>query len=185
MNGLKYTLLIALLAVPLILLKACGTTALPNCVGGNCESESVIIDYLTGVSTPANERYTITLRDHREIYLDTTMNNTASRAQLLDSIRQQGRPMYFKIDPTTRVIQDYLFSMEYQVQELRPKVDTVEVLLIVSAAIHVLKRSNPDFQNLLEALEKAKLAGETVLVTETDLQHEIIDVRPPLAPLTP
>jgi hypothetical protein len=49
--------------------------------------------------------------------------------------------------------------------------------LIISHARHMLRRANPDYDELLEELESAQKSGASVLVTETRDEHEIIDVR--------
>jgi IS5 family transposase len=45
-----------------------------------------------------------------------------------------------------------------------------------------LRRSNPDFEQLREALENARKRGTPVLVTETINEHEIIHVQPVVQP---
>ena len=49
--------------------------------------------------------------------------------------------------------------------------------LVISHAKHFLRRSNPDFAQLLETLERARASKALVAVTETE-DHDIIDVRP-------
>ncbi len=45
------------------------------------------------------------------------------------------------------------------------------------AAIHYLKKDKPDFTQILNALQTAQEKNTTVLVTDNDLDHEIIDVK--------
>ncbi|HUU01547.1 MAG TPA: calcium-binding EGF-like domain-containing protein [Myxococcota bacterium] len=149
------------------------------------EPESPIVDLITDVSEPSAGYVTVSLRDHQPVLLDMSMPHADTRAEILDSMRGLGHPMYFEIDLGSRVIVDYLFTLEGPVDNLVPREDGVEVMLLTSAAIHFLKRANPDFQRFLDFLEDTKEHGDAVLVTETRDGYEIIDVRAPLAPLAP
>jgi hypothetical protein len=119
-------------------------------------------------------------------------------ADVLESLRRSNLPTYVEIDPATNLITELLQPFAVRVGALSPAPagDVVEVELIISHARHHLRRSNPDFQQLFNALQAARQRGTTVLVTETRDAHEIIDVRPlpndlvaalaaPAAPLHP
>jgi hypothetical protein len=63
--------------------------------------------------------------------------------------------------------------------------DAVEVELVISHARHHLRRTNPDFETLLDALQTAQKQDTVVLVTERLDDHEIVDVRSLPNPLLP
>ncbi len=154
--------------------------------GGNSDNEetleSVIVDLMTGLSAPADDFVTVSLRDHDPIYLDMTKPNATARAEILESMRQLGSPMYFEIAPNARVILDYLFPIEGQVLELITQEDGIAVHLTTSAAVHFLYQANPDFQQFLDALEVAKQLGTALLITtDMDEGNKIVDVRASLS----
>jgi hypothetical protein len=146
------------------------------------EPESIVVDLVTAVSEPSMGFITVTLRDHRAVRLDMSMPHASTRAEILASMGRLGDPVYFEIDPGSRVIVDYLFTLEGPVDAMISRDEGVEVLLMTSAAIHFLRRSSPDFPRFLQFLEDAREQGDAVLITETRDGYEIIDVRAPLAP---
>jgi hypothetical protein len=115
----------------------------------------------------------------RKARLDMTTSRAAVWADILDSLRQAGEPAYVEIDPASGDITELLRPLRVRVGALTPDAtgDTVEVELIISAARHYLRATNPDFQELLSILQTAQQQGSTVLVTETLDDHEIIDVK--------
>ncbi len=122
---------------------------------------------------------TVNFQSGRSGLLDMKIPRSAVWADILDSLRQANQPAYVEIDPATNVITELLIPLTVRIGDLTPTAtgDAVEVELIVSQARHYLRRTNPDFQQLLNTLRAAKEQGTAVLVTETD-DHEIIDVRP-------
>ncbi len=123
---------------------------------------------------------TVNFQGGRSGQLDLAVPRSAVWADVLDSLRQAKEPVYVEIDPTTNVITELLLPREVRVGEITPTAtgDAVEVELIISQARHYLRRTNPDFQQLLNTLQTAQEEGNPVLVTETLDGYEIIDVRP-------
>jgi hypothetical protein len=98
--------------------------------------------------------------------------------EMLEFMRQSDMPAYVEIDPESSVITRVLMPMRVRVVAIEPAADgDVQVRFIESHAVHQLLRANPDFHDLLNALEAARSAGAAVLVTATRDEHEIIDVR--------
>ena len=99
---------------------------------------------------------------------------------MLDFTRQSNLPAYVEIDPETSVITRVLIPMRVRVVALEPAPDgNVALRFVESHAGHQLLQTNPDFQEMLNKLEGARVAGTEVLVTSTRDEHEIIDVRVP------
>jgi hypothetical protein len=116
------------------------------------------------------------LKDHRSVVW----------ADVLDNIRHSNQSVYVEIDPQTNIITEVLVPLSVKVGVITPlDNDDVEVELTISQAKHYLRRSNPDFQRLLDALKKAKDEDKDVLVTEALNTHDIIDLRPIPNPMAP
>jgi Glutaminase len=128
---------------------------------------------------PGAEVVTVALSSGRRGLLDVTDPRSAIWATVLRSRRAAGEPVYLEIDPETGLINELLLSRAVGVESVSPQASgDVDVLLRVSAAVHHVRRSNPDFTELLARLRAALRDGTTVLVTETPDSHDIIDVRP-------
>lgn len=98
---------------------------------------------------------------------------------MLEFTRTANLPAYVEIDPETTVITRVLMPFRARVVTLETVGETIEVTFVESHARHHLLRSNPDFRDMLNALEGARADGTDVLVTASRDEHEIIDVRPP------
>ena len=145
------------------------------------EVDSTVVDFVTSVSEPTDDLVTVGLQAHDAIFLDMTNQNEQWRADMLRRWRQLGIPMYFEIDPTSRIILDYLATLEGQVANLAHEEDVVLVEFFQSAAMHALMRTNPHFDEFLAALENAKQLGTWVLfATDYDHGNGILDVRAPI-----
>lgn len=123
---------------------------------------------------------TVNFQSGRFGHLDLAIPRATVWAEVLDSLRQANEPVYVEIDPETNAITEVLLPREVKVGAIAPTDtgDAVEVELIISQARHYLRRTNPDFQELLNTLEIAQAEGSPVLITETQDSREIIDVKP-------
>ncbi|MBN2496858.1 MAG: hypothetical protein JXR96_19865 [Deltaproteobacteria bacterium] len=142
------------------------------------EREDVIVDIVTGIDPPSGDTIAVRLRDHRDVKLD----RDDIQIIFLETSLTYGTPVYLEIDPDSRLIKLVLVPYDSPVAALREQAEWVEVELIYSAAIHVLRRDQPGFDVMLAELEASLADGTHRLVTETRDSHEIIDVRPPLNP---
>jgi Glutaminase len=128
---------------------------------------------------PGAEAVAVTLSGGRRGLLDATDPRSANWAKILESRRTAGLPVYLEIDPETELIGELRLSRAVEVESIDPQASgDADILLRVSSAVHHVRRSNPDFTELLEHLRAALRDGTTVLVTETRDGHDIIDVRP-------
>jgi hypothetical protein len=127
---------------------------------------------------PAGVRYaTIAFQAGRYGRLDLSKPHAAVWASVLDSMRQSNAPVYVEIDPVTSEITSLRVPLAVGVEKITPVMADMEVELVISQAKHFLRRANPDFEQLLETLERARANKTLVAVTETE-DHSIIDVRP-------
>jgi Glutaminase len=114
-------------------------------------------------------------------------DRAAGQLEILADLQQMQHPAYIEFNPDTRVITRLLIPLVAQIVGIVPTTDGVVVELEISHARHTLRRSTPDFEELLRILREAQAKGGAWIVTETD-DHEIIDVRPfpqARAPLRP
>lgn len=141
----------------------------------------------TGTAQQPLRFVSVNFQGGRSGLLDMTVSSSAVWADVLDALRRANQPAFIEIDPATNIITKLLCPLTVKVGAITPAAagDDVEVELIISQARHYLRRKNPDFQRLLQALQQAQSQGATVLVTETLVEHEIIDVRPAPIQLAP
>jgi hypothetical protein len=110
--------------------------------------------------------------------LDLGIPRSRIWAEVLASLRDTSQPAYLEIEPDTHVITELLMPIASQVQKITETADgDLQVDLVRSHARHFLRRSRPDFPTLRAALEKAQGDERQVLITETDDDHSIFDVR--------
>ena len=123
------------------------------------------------------EHAVISFQAGRSGRLDLSKPHNRVWASVLDSMRESNAPVYVEIDPATGEITNLRVPLSVGVENITPAGEDMEVELVISHAKHFLRRSNPDFEQLLETLERARANKSLVAVTETE-QHDIIDVRP-------
>lgn len=132
----------------------------------------------TAAAVAAPERVAIDFEGDRSAVLPPGRRARAWR-DMLEFTRTFNLPAYVEIDVETTVITRVLIPMRARVVTLTPAGENVEVTFVESHARHYLLRANPDFRDMLNALEGARVDGTEVLVTASRDEHEIIDVRPP------
>lgn len=124
--------------------------------------------------------------------LDPADPQSVAWAEILDDLRKLHAPVYVEVDPRTGAITRLLIPLTVTVSAVHPTAaGDVEAELEISHARHVVRPTNPDFKQIVAALQAAQRQGTPVIVTETEDDHEIIDVRsappavgPALAPTT-
>jgi hypothetical protein len=101
---------------------------------------------------------------------------------ILKHARQYNLPVHVELRPGTDEIVNVRLPFVGIVTKIDPtKSGDIEIQFAPSHAYHYLKKVNPGFQRLREALESAKNEQASVFVTET-LEEGIIDVRPAAGP---
>lgn len=140
------------------------------------------------VATP--EGIQVEFADGRTARLDTTDKvRTPVHAEIFDELRRMVEPVYVEIDPATSIVTRLLIPLVVRVTGITPTDSgDLDVELKISHGRHILKRTNSDYDDLATKLQSARDQGIFVAVTETEIDHEIIDVRPtpnPVAPAVP
>lgn len=105
-------------------------------------------------------------------------DRAAGILEILEELRKMRAPAYVEVSPANKAITRLLIPLVTRVTTVSESAtEELKVELQASHARHLLKRRNPDFNKLLEALRAAQAKKASLIVTETD-EHEIIDVRP-------
>jgi hypothetical protein len=111
--------------------------------------------------------------------LDTAISLSKVWAKIIESRWKRSMPVYVEIDSQTHFITELLLPKEAEVNSLRHlSTEEIEVTFRNAATIHYLREENPDFSALLKTLQAAQEKNTPVLITDTDIDHEIIDVKP-------
>ena len=115
---------------------------------------------------------------------------SAALADILRDAWASSIEAFVDLDPATDGITRLYFPHVARVTGLHPSpTGDIDVRLRPSAGVHVLRRSNPDFEDLQDRLTEARDKKETLAVTETPNEHEVIDARgvpaPPAIPHAP
>ena len=111
-------------------------------------------------------------------YLDLKDPLSAHRARRIDRQARAGKPVYVEIDQESNVITNVRIPQVYKVESLTPDdYGNLMVRLQPSSTIHLLLKSDPDFESMRDSLQAALADGIERLVTDTRDDHEIIDVR--------
>ena len=120
----------------------------------------------------------VELDGERRVPLDPDDRRSAGFAQVLEGLRELGRPVYFELNPDTGTIDRLLIPLVSPVVGLSPLKDGVlRIELANSHTVHKLWRNAPDFEELERELRAALDTGEPVILVEDDISHDVIDVR--------
>ena len=128
---------------------------------------------------PYQELAMVSFQGGRSGYLDMSLPKSAVWAEVLESQRVTNQPVYVEIDTETKAITELLLPLTVAVVGIEGADDSddLSVELAISQARHYLRRSNPNFDTLLEALQTAMDRKFIVVVTESSDGSEIIHVR--------
>lgn len=107
----------------------------------------------------------------------TASDRAQGQLEIIVELQRIQHPVYLEANPDTGVITRLLVPLVAKVARLRQTPDGVIVELEISHTRHLLRRSAPDFDELLRTLREAEGKNSFWIVTETD-EHDIIDVRP-------
>jgi len=154
-------------------------------------SQRRLIDGVRGLS-PTRENWvdkpaadlpnkvTVQFRTGQTGFLDMKNPRAAHWARRIDELQRTNQPVYVEIDGETGVITNVRVPRRFTVERIDPgEHGNLLVRLRPSSAIHLLLRSDPNFENMRASLDAARLDGSERLITETRDEHEIIDVRQP------
>ena len=137
----------------------------------------------------------VELEGGRRARLDAADPRSVVYTQILDGLSKQRAPVYLEVDAATSAITRLLIPHVTRVVGVRQiDQDVLDVELEHSHGRHVLRRGQPDFDELQRQLGEAATSRETVIFTE-DNQHNLVDIRyfrpgpdvplPPFPPVSP
>jgi hypothetical protein len=122
---------------------------------------------------------TVIFEGDRVGLLDLSYPRATVWAKMIDYLQKNNRPVYVEIDPDTNVITKLYIPDAARVWQINSQgEEVVYVVFHTSSARHYLRRSHPDYQKMLDALQAALDTDSLILVTSTHNDFEIIDVRP-------
>src|SRR6266568_2483102 len=127
----------------------------PNAFAGAVEGLSPPLQEIVARTEPP--RFVeVAFREGPAGLLDMADTRSATWARLLDELARAEEPAYVQIDPISRRITDLLIPLQVTVGAITSTSSgDVEVELVISHARHYLRRSRPDFGELLQLLEAA------------------------------
>lgn len=126
------------------------------------------------------KKLTVHFKTGQTGYLDLKDPLSAHRARRIDRQARAGKPVYVEIDQESNVITNVRIPQVYKVERLDPdEYGNLLVRLQPSSTIHLLLKSDPDFESMRVSLQAALADGTERLITDTRDDHEIIDVRKP------
>jgi hypothetical protein len=128
---------------------------------------------------------TVHLQGGGSYQLDPADPKSAGWAVILSELHQAGEPVYLDVDPQTNQVRRLLLPQLLRVTAVAPQPagGRVEVELFPSHAVNYVRVAHPSAQQILNDLRAAQQHGTPVLVTRSTRGPEIVDVRPPPAPL--
>lgn len=150
---------------------------------------NALVDGVKSLSTPsmasikekgvtAAPKVAVSFQGGNDGYLDMSKSRSTVWAEVLESLSKENQPAYVEIDPGTKEITELLIPIEVNIGNISSPdgEGDVEVELIISHARHVLRKKNPEFEELLSTIQAALQKNLPVVISEND-NHEIIDVR--------
>lgn len=143
------------------------------------EEERWIVDRVQELSAPVDDVVTVTLEGGGEYLLEVGTALGDLWLEMLEQRIETDTHVSLWLEPGDNVIDDLEVPYESPVAEVHEDdlVDGWAVLLVYSAAIHVLHETHPCFDEFLDILQDSLVDGSEVILTETD-PDDIVDVRP-------
>jgi len=126
------------------------------------------------------EKVTVHFKTGQTGLLDMKNPRAVLWARRIEEQKRANQPVYVEIDEETNIITNVRVPRVFRVEGLdEDEHGNLMVRLQPSSAIHVLLRSDPNFESMQASLQAAMDEGSERLITETRDEHEIIDVREP------
>ena len=121
----------------------------------------------------------VQLHDDSTGKLDMAAPHAFALAEILEELHRDNRPVYLEINRDTGVIQQILLPRVVEVTGIANEAvgDKREIGLRRSCTKSFIRTTNPNYEALLSAINKARATYAAVLVTEAIDGGEILDVR--------
>ena len=102
------------------------------------------------------EKFTVHFKTGQTSYLDLKDPLAAHRARRIDRQARAGKPVYVEIDQESNVITNVRIPQVYKVEQLNPDdYGNLLVPLQPSSTVHLLLKSNQDFESMRDSLQTA------------------------------
>lgn len=135
-------------------------------------------EILRSLPSQESQVMTVNFEGDRVGLLDLSYPPATVWARMVDYLQRNNRPVYVEIDSETNIITKLSVPEAAKVWRINESEEAVYVTFYTSQARHYLPRNHPDFQKMLNELQAALANDAAILVTSTQQNFEIIDVRP-------
>ncbi len=154
--------------------------ASPVVIVSNVTSVGPVTAEPTGAAQSSDRRsrpVAVGLTNGRNAQLDPDDPRTPARAEVLDALREQQRPVYLEVDPDTSTITELLIpQVAYVISITRIDDGVLGVVLDSSHGRHLIRATATNAAELERLARASADSGSAVIVTEND-RHDIIDIR--------
>ena len=138
-----------------------------------------IVHKAESVGEEDNGQVPVNMANGDTYFLDADNKLTDVWTDMIELSIDNDRHVSLMIDTDTDIILDFEVPLEGQIESLVEEQDEVRVMMLVSAAVHVLYKNHPCFDEFYDLLLQAEQTGDILVVTET-MENGIVDVRPPV-----
>jgi hypothetical protein len=136
--------------------------------------------------SPDNTTVTIRFDNGETARLDTRDPRSETYLAVLDELRSLTYLAYVELSPENGAITRLLVPLQVKVINItQSEFGDVSLCFENSQARHILKKTHPQFERLLDRLRTARDHSATVMVTDAENGHEIIDVSTATNPQSP
>jgi hypothetical protein len=112
--------------------------------------------------------------------LDMESPRAVHWAEMIDARSRENQPVYIEVDEDSNVITKLLIPSTFKVERITTdQFGNLNVLFQPSSAVHLLLKTEPEFEAMRTKLQDSLNNGTKLVVTETRDEHEIIDIRLP------
>jgi hypothetical protein len=147
-----------------------------ECVPGG--ADSMVMDIPVDLSDPVQGLLTVSFATADPVFVNVSTGIGEVQAQLFQLSKDLQRPVFAWIDPDTRHVLAVIQTIGGGILNLTEAEESIDVVLMASAAIHRLWRDNECFDHLYGELQSALDEQAAVEVSVDDVLG-IVDVRPP------
>ena len=138
-----------------------------------------IVHKALSVGEEQNGQIPVNMGNGDKYFMDADSKLTDVWMDMIELSIDNDRHVSLMIDTDTDIVLDFEVPLEGQIESLVEEQDEVRVMMLVSAAVHVLYKNHPCFSEFYDLLLKAEQMGDILVVTET-MEDGVVDVRPPV-----
>jgi hypothetical protein len=113
---------------------------------GDMPNPNAIVGTISRLDREAEHGAEAEFNDGRRVRIDPADRRATGFAEILEELRERGKPAYVEVDPQTGALSRLEIPRVTIVEEIRPTdAGDLEIILPLSQARHFLRRSSPDF----------------------------------------